>query len=115
QLLRGRHERDTNPAGLSDLACPCASGVDDNWRPDRTLVGLDTRDLVTLDEDSRGRRMSEKRDALRLGATREASGNLRRVEVHVVADTHDCDNAVGFNERVQAVRLLRRNALDVEA
>jgi hypothetical protein len=45
-------------------------------------------------------------DAVRLGGADVADRDLRRIEVHVIPDPQDRVNAIGAQERVQAVGLL---------
>ncbi len=59
--------------------------------------------------------MRQQRGPARLGAPREPDRDLRRFEVEIVADAHHREHAFGLEERIQAVRLVRRDALDVQA
>ncbi len=67
-----------------------------------------------LDADARDRGVRQERHPAGLGAPREADGHLRRVEIEVLADAHHREHAFGVKERIQAMRLVRRNPLDIQ-
>src|SRR5262249_22853421 len=110
-----RNERDPNPARLRDLTAPGPRCVDDDGRTDEAIARFDAGDLAGLNENPRDRGAWQQFRPMRSGAARASHRDLCRIEVHVVADAHDCRDSLSLEERVQAVRLLRRYALDVES
>src|SRR5207344_1777376 len=114
ELLSSRYKGHPNTTCLSDLPCPCARCIDYDRRPNGAAVRLDPRHLTALDQDSFYSGIRQKRCPIRFGTARESYGDLRRVEIHIVTDTHHPNYSLGLKERIQAVCLLRRNSLNVK-